>query len=326
MELDRVFETMGINSIAATAESGLKELPECLVPVVRSSVLDFARIEVDGRSLVVVELPAGSRVSTISNILGAIDNASGCRAMAFFSSLSKYVRDALIGARIAFATEDGQFFLPGTMSLLPMEEDKAPSPQKSLTPSEMRAFIWWLSRREAASSQDLADDLQMPKSTASRVCETLVEAGVLSKRMLGKRKHTAFYSMPDPVEGVRKGSKAFGDPVKYVLHVDEEDAEGLLLCGESALAERSLLAHPSIPVFAASPEEGKKLASHARPVEKVRNLAKVMALAFDPRPQSDGRLVDCFTMMKTVENLNDERVALALDEAMGDFPWYESLA
>ena len=59
MELDRVFETMGINSIAATAESGLKELPECLVPVVRSSVLDFAHIEVDGRSLVVVELPGG---------------------------------------------------------------------------------------------------------------------------------------------------------------------------------------------------------------------------------------------------------------------------
>lgn len=77
-------------------------------------------------------------------------------------------------------------------------------------------------------------------------------------------------------------------------------------------------------MLAASQEEGKALAAYADELEAFPDPVKVKVLAYDPRPQSSNGLVDEFTMMKTLDDPDDERVVLSLEEALGGCPWYES--
>lgn len=324
MELERMMEAAGIMPLASVVGSGIDLLPRGIPPITRASISECAVLEVDGSKVLVVRLKGSPRAATASRVLESVSRAAGCPAMAYFDMLSRHMRAALLRERVPFATEDGQFFVPGAISLLPMAADgAAPAPRK-LSPAAMRAFIWWLSKEGGAGTQDVANALGVSRATAARACESLVAAGALAKRMVGIRKHTALYEMRNGVEGARAGSLAFGDPVRAEYFVEASKAAGLPLCGESALAERSLLAMPRIPMLAASQEEGKALAAYADELEAFPDPVKVKVLAYDPRPQSSNGLVDEFTMMKTLDDPDDERVVLSLEEALGGCPWYES--
>lgn len=326
MRVEALLESICMAPMATVVASGIHAIPPGLAPAVRAMIEDFARLDVDGSNVAVVQLTEGVRTVTIARVLGAVADACGCRAMVFFDALSKHMRSSLLRERVAFAVADGQFYLPGTAMLLPMAETPVALPPRRLLPSAMVSSIWWLGRTDPAGPQELADSLGISKASAVRACEALTAVGFLSKHMVGAKKHNVLYEIAGPGARVRKLVSVFGDPVKYELYVDEERAGGLLLCGESALAERSLLAAPRVPLLAASPAEGNLLRSAARDGASLERPAKVKVLAYDPRPLSDGGLVDAFTMMKTLEDADDERVVLALDEAMEGYPWYESQA
>lgn len=319
-----MIEAAGIAPLASVAGFGIDLLPGGTPPITRASISECGTLEVDGSKVLIVRLKGSPRAATVSKLVESVSGSAGCPAMAYFDTLSKHMRTALLRERVPFATEDGQFFVPGAISLLPVTESTITPVLRSLSPTAMRAFIWWLSKDGSAGTQDVANALGVSKATAARVCESLVAAGVLAKRMVGARRHTASYEMRDGVEGAKAGSVAFGDPVRAEYFVGAEQAAGLPLCGESALAERSLLAAPRIPIVASSPEEGKTLAAHASELEAFSNPVKVKVLAYDPRPQSSDGLVDEFTMMKTLDDPDDERVVLSLEEALGGCSWYES--
>lgn len=324
MRLDNLLEFIGLDSTATVLASGVHCVPSGLAPAVRGVITDFAFLRVDGNEIAVVEMVAGARVATISRTLEIVGRACGCAALAFFNSLSRYMRTILLRKRIPFATADGQFYLPGSMLLTPPSDAETMVRQK-LSPTGMASFAWFVINGNSANPQEIADSLGISKSSAVRACESLVASGVLFKQMVGPRNHKVEYSFSDEPSAIAKGVKMFGDPVLREFYIEKGKAEGLLLCGESALAERSLLVSPVVPVFAVSSEEAKRIEVFSVGGDLFPDAAKVKVLSYDPRLLSESGLVDPFTMTMTLDNPADERVALALDEVLGDCSWYEFL-
>lgn len=324
MRLENLLEFIGLDSMATVLSSGVRCVPPGLAPAVRGVIADFAFLEVDGIKIAVVEMVADVRMATISRTLEMVGRAGGCVALAFFNSLSRYMRTVLLRERIPFATADGQFYLPGAMLLtLPSAAERVI--RQKLSPTGMAAFAWFVVNGRPANPQEIADSLEISKSSAVRACESLFASGVLNKRMVGPRNHRAEYSLSDRSSSIEKGVKMFGDPVLREFYIEKEMVSGLLLCGESALAECSLLAPPATPVFAASPEEAKSIEFLSIGGDAHSDVAKVKVLSYDPHPLSAKGLVDSFTMAMTLDNPTDERVILTLDEVLGDCSWYEFL-
>ncbi|MEG0376115.1 MAG: helix-turn-helix domain-containing protein, partial [Raoultibacter sp.] len=212
---------------------------------------------------------------------------------------------------------------PGALNLRPAVSKDAVSEPKNLSPSAQLVFLWWLYSDNEATAAEISEGLGLSKASVLRGCEALVAAGLLSKRIGGAKKRTALFSIPDYLSFAEKGTRLFGDPIEDDFYVSASDASGLPLCGESALARRSMLVAPHVPMYASSRKEGRVLAELARDQNEPIELAMVRVLSYDPCAMAHDGVVDAFTMWKTVD-VDDERTRLGLDEALGGYRWYAS--
>lgn len=110
----------------------------------------------------------------------------------------------------------------------------------------------------------------------------------------------------------------FGNPVKVAEKRSGADIEGALDSGLTALASRSELVAPQRRVVAIGPNA--KIPEGSAP-EGFENAFIVQRLSYDPLPFAESGAVDPFTMLATIDE-EDERISMALREALGGYAWY----
>lgn len=322
MDLENLSSASGVEVTRAKPSTLQAVDLACLAPAVAASIEEYEVATLFGKEVVFVKPSRELRAATVAKVLESVSATTSLYALAYYDSLSKHMRSSLMKGSVPYACSDGQFFIPQALFLLPAKEDLARSAPRRLSPSSQLVFLWWLYSSGEGDVADVADGLGISKSSALRGCDALHDAGLLAKRTGGPKRRTSLYRVADYVDFARNGDKLFGDPVKEDLLIHRAGAQGLPVCGETALSQRSMLVAPAVPLYAASPEEGDSLRRLSISPDASCETARVRVLSYDPRLFSQNGAVDPFTMLKTLTT-DDERVRLSLAEALEGCPWYE---
>ena len=273
-----------------------------------------------------------------SKRLVALERALGEPVAVFLPQASASQKRSMMAKRRGFVTARGDMYLPQLAIALKESAARRVATARSFTPAQQQAFLYCLLTDGPLTQDGLRDLTGMSAAGASRALSSLADEGLIDYEVGGKTGRKRLYFVPDAAELIRRGRRLFGDPVKSEETVDASIASGFPDSGFTALARRSELVAPERREVAAGPgvrlsaeEQGAQILDveelDARePVVEESDLGSVclvQRLAYDPRPFANDGMVDPFTMLMTVDNKDgDERVSIALREALKEHAWY----
>ena len=235
-----------------------------------------------------------------------------------FVSISAQEKRSLIAARQGFVTEQGDMYLPQLALSLRADVKRKQSSAGAFSPAQQQAFLYCLLEEGALTQEGLREKTGMSAAGASRALSSLSEADLIDYEIGGKTGRKRNYFVPDKLELYRRGRKLFGNPVRSVERFPVSSAKDFLYSGLSALASRSALVAPACKVVAVGPHES--IVKEPCPAHGEGSCI-VQRLSYNPAPFAKEGLVDPFTMLMTIGE-EDERISIALREALGGFPWY----
>lgn len=250
--------------------------------------------------------------------LGALGKALGEPVAAVIPSATPSEKRALMAERQGFVTEQGDLYLPQLALALKADAEKRRSEVRAFSPAQQQAFLYCLLGEEELTQEGLREKTGMSAAGASRALSSLVDAGLIDYDIGGKTGRKRTYFVPDKPELFRRGMKLFGNPVKAVERRTNDDVEGAIDSGLTALASRSELAAPRRRVIAIGPNAKMPESPASKDFE---NPCVVQRLSYDPLPFAESGVADPFTMLATIDE-EDERISMALREALGGYEWY----
>ncbi|WP_165056712.1 MULTISPECIES: hypothetical protein [unclassified Adlercreutzia] len=249
--------------------------------------------------------------------LDALERAVGEPVTIFLPSATASQKRSLMTMRRGFLTERGDMYLPQLAVALKAAATRKPA-VRAFTPAQQQAFLYCLLESEPLSQEGLRELVGISAAGASRALSSLSEAGLIDYEVGGKTKRKREYFVPDRAELFRKGKKLFGDPVKSIETGIRAMEDHALASGLSALALRSELVPPSNMVVATGPNVKP---DESLDVGYLEESCVVQRLSYDPTPFAERGMVDPFTMFMTIGE-KDERISIALREALRGYPWY----
>lgn len=287
-----------------------------------SSAYDLFEAKILG-SVLVLALPVEGASDPMRAVKGmAMLGASlGMDVTACFPSLSRPQRRALIESGQAFITFEGDFYVP-QLSLSLVRKSAAPlEVKRPFNPAQQLVFLCCLYSDAASISQiDVQKKTGLSSGSVSSALSLLVERGLLDCTVGGKTGRKKSYSVEDAALFYHNGIAAFGSPVKETVVAPASAAQsGWLKSGLSALAEQSDLLPPSERFYAISPAQARDLpAAWGDSLER----CTVHVLRYDPSVFARDGCVDPLTMLLTIDE-DDERISIALRQALGGCAWYQ---
>ena len=320
------FELIG--SLLAPGSVSKCETPKSRMPLAVKAAFDVSMVRIYGVQFAVAHMRPGFSVRdyTPSELMGLIDMVSAKMnhvTILHADRLTPYLKKKCLTESRPFICDDGQFFVP---ALININNDRLPArglvERTEMSPSTKLLFIYLLGNAFGPYTVEEAQAcLGLSRATVQKSFEELVSAGLLRSKTGGKtgRKRTYFAKDEDTL--FKKGREAFGKAVKKTFCVLEEDLPVRSLSGLSALAERSLLLAPPRRIYALSASDARAL-TPIDPDEGKEGVCDIQVLSYDPKTFACEGVVDRFTMLATVDNNSDERIAMAIEEAMKGCIWY----
>lgn len=281
-----------------------------------SGSFNLYRASVLGTSVLLAEDISGG--DGLPKRLEALEKALGEPAAAVVSSATASEKRALMASRQGFVTERGDVYLPQLALALKADAEKKRSGVRSFSPAQQQAFLYCLLSEEALTQEGLREKTGMSAAGASRALSSLADARLIDYDIGGKTGRKRTYFVPDKTELFRRGRKLFGNPVKAVEERSGAHIKDAIGSGLTALASRSELVGPQRRVVAVGPNT--KMPDGSAP-EGFESACVVQRLSYDPLPFVEGGVVDPFTMLATIDE-EDERISMALREALGGYAWY----
>jgi len=274
-------------------------------------------------------------------------------------TLPSYDRKRLIEKRVQFIVPGNQLFLPAFgMDLREYYRQRLEKTQ-ALSPATQAMLIqclvkgWqdkWLTTRSAFEKS-----FSYAKMTVTRAIKELTDLDIVQPgKEMGE--NAIFFHLA-PRETWERAKEHMRTPVKKTLWLNaipEASDIPMLLAGESALAEMSLLASPKVPVFAmtaaqfdhiranaqlemnaahgkdfglwssTSTTTNSKLESSApyREVPQNHAICCIQVWSYEPVPSNSAPgAVDSFSLYLSLKDDRDERVQMCLDEMMENLTW-----
>ena len=315
----RLGEALGADCDVMPADVAVASLRQS-VSMLAYATFDFGLVELLGEGILLARPREDLAPARLVRLLDEVDAASPHPVVCSLRSVTPYLRDAMLRERRGFVTDDGQAYVPGFLRLVPKRRLKPVLAPESWGPAERQAFIYLLCHVGGeVTSAGLREVTGMSATSAARALAKVAATAPVERSVGGPTGRTNVWRVADAMSFVERGTAAFGDPVRRRLFAEATEVEGMPLTGLSALANRSLLVPPGKEQRACSVARAKGL--HAvDPYEADTTTSEVLVLSYDPAPFVDGKLVDLYTMVRTVDRA-DERVDSAVDEATEGCPW-----
>ena len=243
-------------------------------------------------------------------------------------SLRKEQMEKLMEHSVPCYAGPTQFFLPflGAVMMENKEQPIQPT-QERFTVSQQRVFLAVLmAKNPLCSTKLLRQQLALSHPSVCRALLDLYNRGLLDVKGKATRK---VYSRPDRRSFWEKGKGALISPVMRMVYY-EDGVPGeyrLILAGESALSEHTMLAEPVRSVYAVFKGQLEKLPkSTPNEVYQMREGGEVLEVwSYDPAifcqtGQENNRTVDPFSLYAALgEERRDERVEIELENWMEEF-------
>lgn len=269
-----------------------------------------------GNSIIFAEDTANGEGA--SKRLKALERAINESIIIFLPNPTPSLKRSLIRSQQGFITTQGDMYIPQLALVLKANAVKKIHQGRSFNPGQQQAFLYCLLEENAVTQEGLKEKTGMSTASASRALSALSDMGLIDYTISGKTGRKRTYFVPDKTEFFHKGKNLFGDPIKSIEYVPQALSNGASISGLSALALRSELVAPTNIIVAVGPNVD--FIGNIDPIEQ-ENLCVAQRLSYDPSPFAQNGVVDPFTMLMTIDE-NDERISIALREALGAYPWY----
>lgn len=242
-------------------------------------------------------------------------------------------RKRLVERRIPFVAPFAQLYLPPLGidfhdRLRPREVWREPRKgHEPFTPATQVVLLWLLQERRSAKMHitQLAMTLRYSQMSISRALRDLEAADLVERPAKGQKRPAKL--VHGRLETWRQAQPLLQSPVRTRYATSQRNLPGALLAGIPALAAMSNIAAPRQPTVALSSKIWKKFKADA-PVEPLApggivepDQMIVETWTYAPDKLSPGPTVDVLSLYLSLRDDQDERVEVALEEAMGTLKW-----
>lgn len=310
-------DAVGADAVAEGGGFSPEELKAAL-PAATYASFAFDCADVLGNRVLFASPTADMKPAALAAQLRRVSQAAGCDAACVLDDPTPYLKKRLMAEGAGFVTARGEFFLPALLHLKPVREKKPAAAESELNATGKSVFLHLLYADSGSTVSEMSERLGLSRAGVQRACEDLLGRGLAEREVGGPTRRTAIYGRIATADYLEAGWGAFGPAARRVLTVPADAADGLLLCGLSALSARTLLNPPAVPEYAVQLKDAGAL-GEAVP-EGGEATARVHVLPYNPAPFAQGGAVDPFTMLKTVAR-HDERIDMAIDEVKEEMGW-----
>lgn len=234
------------------------------------------------------------------------------------------IRSKLVEKRIPFIIPKGQLYWPdlGIEFRAHVRKQSTQKSAEKIDPSTQAVLIGVLNGLypEFITPTQLADRLHYSLMSMTRSLD-VIESLEIGK--ITKQGRSRFFLPPEDRKSLwKKIRPLLINPVREAARFSEQDVpdDYKLLAGESALSEMSSLVEPQTSIYAVDREKWKKIKNRA-----IRDLqvnepgtCEVQVWRYDPELFSDKKCVDVFSLYLSLGDNKDERIGVALDQALED--------
>jgi hypothetical protein len=238
--------------------------------------------------------------------------------------LENYTRKRLIEMKVPFIVPHVQLYWP-TLGLEVRKRNQESVSIKgadTMAPAEQAVVMGIMNGLLPATFQpkDLEKMLGYNLMSMTRAVKILEAAG------LGKSVKKGINRLFTPIEKHDLWKQAFPylkNPVRGTVRLEEHDMhdEAKILAGESALVRISMLGAPRTPTYAVARDQWKRLQSKAisRLTTEEPGTCAVQVWRYDPALFAKDSAVDVFSLYLSLRDSHDERIAMALEEAIKEY-------
>lgn len=264
-------------------------------------------------------------LDALARQIPVLQGSLGDEVVPYLRRLERSVRRSLVEERRAFVCESGDLYLPSFALVLTEAAARSRAAHRAFTASDQAVFLYGL-YAEHFTAADVNAATGLSSATVSRALKNMVNARMLDYSVGGRTGRRKEFFKPDAHLYYLEGRRLFGRAVRSTLYTYASPVSWpvpALKSGLSALSRRSNLAEPRREVWAAQEADAARI-PQAASMPGQGPTFEVQLLGYDPAPFALDGMVDPFTMLTTIaeEVRKDERVGMAIEDAMGRFEWY----
>jgi len=290
-----------------------------------------ARYQILGNDCVfLIEKPDSSKTpSAIAVDAAKVEVITGHLAVFVTEQMSSYWREQFISKGTAFIQPGQQCYIP--QLAIDLREHFRKRLNRSLedkfSPITQLVLFYLLLHGEGAISPTasrLAELLDYSPMSIGRAYQELGARSICDIRKEGREKRLGFAS--SKAEIIERSRQFMISPVRKSLYLEKyrEVIPTLHVAGESALAERTMLSAPSIPVRAIAPDRWKRGRAHEVWREAVDPEGAIIIVEiwhYDPTLLSTDSVVDSLSLYAQFNRSDDPRLEGAAEELLEKMSW-----
>lgn len=239
-----------------------------------------------------------------------------------FEEIPSYLASRLRDLGFPFVVRGRQLFWTAIGEVLgSYQSNHLPRFVDTLSPISQALVVAILNQRipDEANVTELAALLGVTKMSVSRALSELKAAKLPLSEQIGRDR---IIKLPAAREQLwRLVQDLLTTPVREVYYLRKEDLphESRIVAGETALGAVTSLVPPPIPVYAVDRRLSKILEAKKLPyADEAQDICLIEKWKYDPRISSIGNRVDTFSLYLSLKENPDERVQIALEDAIGE--------
>ena len=242
-----------------------------------------------------------------------------------FRNISRTQRDSLLKNNVPFISESGQLYLPFLGMALHNQFVRPKDVKKEkMMPVTQALFLFLLYSVDKGPvlKKDAAEALGVTRTSITRASDQLDAMGLIIQEAYGKECH--MLANGQGLQLFEKAKPYLINPIQRVSVVQNKKRYDLYpLSGESALAEKTMLNVPKMPVravYKAEPdlEQAQDIDIRWAPDE---NVLQLELWKYDPELFSKNGVVDPVSLYMCFSSNVDERIEGALEEYLEGYIW-----
>ncbi len=236
-------------------------------------------------------------------------------------SSTPHNRQRLIKHDVPFIIPGNQMYLPRLGIDLREYYPQSKIRKKILSPSTQSILIYALyhAPSDGFTASALIQKFGYSRMTIMRAFNELEAASIGTVYRKGKERYWSFKESKQKIWN--KAKPLLSNPIKQRIWV--KGVKPSIRSGLTALAERSLLCAPAIPIYACSLSDWKKWKESGAEVVPIPEgaIAELQIWHYDPKLVADTDIVDPFSLYLSLQKDEDERIEAALEEMLENIKW-----
>lgn len=297
------------------------------LPIYMTAGRKFCRLSNETCSFILVTIPENERFGVVAfeKQIRQISSKFSMPAAFEFENTSRTQRDSLMERNIPFISASGQIYLPFLGIALSNRFPHSPKikPERMM-PVTQALFLYMLyqSKGRPIMKKDAAEAIGATRTSVTRASEQLAAMYLISQEKKGKENYMTLQG--GGFEAFENAKPYLINPVQRIITAEDGPVfEKQPLCGESALAQHTMLNDPVIPARAVrkssiNPEEAAEIDIRWEPGKKA---VRLELWKYDPCLFARNGTVDPVSLAMSFENNADERIEGAIEEVLEGYQW-----